>query len=305
MKTVRSIVGRLHGQDTASPHCIAPRDPYAGDEALLWSGDYEDYLVHAARIGYTTLVSRVEHDRLDREFEQTYRAILDGQAPWSAIDPLAEALLVAGPLKHDGRPAGVAVSKIDDRQLADIAENQLPQVGLIGPDRVLGPWADERLTAAERIQVGAVMAFVPEVEPGVPPWARAIKRKPRPDADTRQSLRVMARTSPMLWSVQGSRLVPMLPMAAQLIPQGPIQGVPEGEAVIGRVVQLESSSYLAAGMALEVSPPAGIILRRVMLEWLRLRRRERRLSLEDALRERSEVLYRTAFEWLYMLKADA
>ena len=44
--------------------------------------------------------------------------------------------------------------------------------------------------------------------------------------------------------------------------------------------------------------------RRVLLEWRRLRRRERRLSLEDTLRERSEVLYRAAFEWLYLTQAD-
>lgn len=303
MKTVRSIVGRHPDQDTASPHCIAPRDPYAGDEALIWPGDYADYLRHAERTGFSSPIAEAEYAALDLTFERIYRDILDGEAPYSAIDDLLEPLLISGPLKHDGRPPGVASAVIGDRQLADIAENQLPQVGIVGPDRILGPWADEPLPRWQRVQVGAVMAFVPEVEPGVPPWARAIKRKPRPDSDVRQSLRVMARTPPMLWAVDGETLSPMLPTAPQFMAKGPVRGVPDVPAVIGRVVNHEDGPVLSASMPLMRRPPPDVILRRVLLEWRRLRRRERRLSLEDTLRERSEVLYRSAFEWLYMTQA--
>ena len=304
MKSVRSIVGRHPDQDTASPHVIAPRDPYAGDEALIWPGDYADYLRHAERTGFDSPISEAAYAELDLTFERTYRAILDGDEPYSAIDPLLEPLLIAGPRKHDGRPPGVATMWIGDRQLADIAENQLPQVGIVGPDRILGPWADEPVPRWQRVQVGAIMAFVPEVDPGVPPWARAIKRKPRPESDVRQSLRVMARTPPMLWSVDGNRLSPMLPTASQFTPKGPVRGVPDVPAVIGRVVNHADGPYLSASMPMIRHPPADVIARRVLLEWRRLRRRERRLSLEDTLRERSEVLYRAAFEWLYLIQAD-
>jgi hypothetical protein len=47
-----------------------------------------------------------------------------------------------------------------------------------------------------------------------------------------------------------------------------------------------------------------MLVRRLDLELLRLRRRERRLSWEVMLRERSEVLYRTACEWLWMVLRD-
>ncbi len=304
MRSVRSIVGRHPDQDTASPHRIAPRDPYAGDEALVWLGDYADYLRHAERTGFDAPISEGEYAALDLVFEQRYRSILDGDADYAAIDELLEPLLIAGPLKHDGRPPGVAALVIGDRQLADIAENQLPQVGIVGPDRILGPWADEPVPRWQRIQVGAIMAFVPEVDPGVPPWARAIKRKPRPESDVRQSLRVLARTPPMMWAVEGSDLRPMLPTASQFLPKGPVRGVPDVPAVIGRVVNHADGPYLSASMPLIRRPPPEIILRRVLLEWRRLRRRERRLSLEDTLRERSEVLYRSAFEWLYVTQLD-
>ena len=305
MKSVRSIVGRHPDQDTASPHLIAPRDPYAGDEALIWLGDYGDYLRHAERIGFDAPIAEAEHAALDLAFERAYRSILDGDAPHTAVDELLAPLLIDGPLKHDGRPPGIAEMYIGDRQLADIAENQLPQVGIIGPDRILGPWADEPLARWQRVQVGAVMAFVPEVDPGVPPWARAIKRKPRPESAVRQSLRVMARTPPMLWSVDGDTLVPMLPTAPQFVPEGPVRGVPDVPAVIGRVVNHKDGAFLAASMPLLRRPPALVIQRRLLLEWRRLRRRERRLSLEDTLRERSEVLYRSAFEWLFVTQDGA
>ena len=304
MRSVRSIVGRHPDQDTASPHSIAPRDPYAGDEALIWPGDYTDYLRHAERTNFHSPMSEASYAALDLRFERVYRAILDGDAPYSAIDDLLEPLLIAGPLKYDGRPPGIAALVIGDRQLADIAENQLPQVGIVGPDRILGPWADEPMGRWQRVQIGAVMAFVPEVDPGVPPWARAIKRRPRPDADVRQSLRVMARTPPMLWSVDGASLSPMLPMAPHFRVDGPVHGVPDVPAVIGRVVNHADGPYLSASMPLTRRPVPEVILRRVLLEWRRLRRRERRLSLEDTLRERSEVLYRSAFEWLYVTQLD-
>ena len=305
MKTVRSIVGRLPDQDTASPHHIAPRDPYAGDEALLWPGCYQDYLRHSERLGQThDLLDHVSYAALDLKFEQEYRAILDGDADASALEPYTKPLLIAGPLKHDGRPPGMASMEVRDSVLADMAENQLPQVGLVGPDRILGPWSDEPVPRWVRVQVGAVMAFVPEVEPGVPPWARTIKRKPRPSTELRQSLRVMARTPPSLWRVDGNTLHSLLPLGRHFLPHGPVRNVPDVPAVIGRVVLGPDGFFLAASIPLIRIPPAEQILARVRLEWLRLRRRERRLSVEDALRERSEVLYRSCLEWLWLQMED-
>jgi len=304
MKTVRSIVGKSPVASTASPHTIAPMDPYAGDEAMVWVGSHKDYLRHAERTGAKPELDVEAYAFLDLEFERVYRAILDGQADWSSIDPLAEALLIGPDLTHDRRPPGEALATIPDQQLADIAENQIPGVGLVGPDRILGPWADEPLPAWLRIQVGAIMAFVPEIDPGVPSWARAIKRKPRPPTEVRQTLRVMARAAPNIWIVEGDELVPLLPLEKRFLPRGPVIDVPNVPAVIGRVVHGQQGPFLVASIPLLRVPPAEVIERRMRLEWLRLRRRERRLTWEDVLRERSEVLYRSCCEWLWLQFAE-
>lgn len=304
MKRVRSIVGRDPGADTASPHWIAPRDPYAGDEALLWPGDYSDYVRHSIRLASEPLLNAAEYASIDLEFERTYRAILDGDRPYAAIEPFVDPLLLGGELVHDRRPPGRAMMVIEDRRLADIAENQLPGVGLVGPDRIMGPWADEPIPRWLRIQVGAVMAFVPEVEPGVPPWARAIKRRPRPETPVRQSLRVMARSAPCLWAVDGDAVSPLIPLGAVFQHSGSVVGLPPVSTVIGRLVDTDHGLRMAAAIPLIRRPSTEAIEARLRLEWLRLRRRERRLSMEDMLRERSEVLYRACMEWLWLTFRD-
>ena len=304
MRKVQSIVGRDPALDSASPHRLVLRDPYAGDEALPWSGSYDNYVRHMAWLGSEEVLTADQYSSLDIEFERVYRLILDGHADWSAIDRIAEALQVDFKLRTDRRPPGEAETVVTDSQMSDIAENQLPQVGQIAPDRFLGPWADENIPRWVRVQVAAAMMFVPELDPGVAPWARRIKRKPMPDPPVRQTLRVMARTPPMLWRVQGRSIEPMLPLGERFMPQGEIAGVPDVPAVIGRVIASKQGPYLAAALPLLRTPPAHVIRRRLWLEYLRLRRRERRLSWDDLLRERGELLYRSCFEWLWLQLED-
>ena len=300
MRKVQSIVGRDPALDSASPYRLTLRDPYAGDEALQWSGSHENYLRHMAWLGSDDALDAEQYNALDVEFERIYRQILDGHAEWDSIEPIAKSLQVDFRLRTDRRPPGEAEAQVTDSQLSDITENQLPQVGQIAPDRFLGPWADEPLPRWVRVQVAAAMVFVPELDPGVASWARRIKRKPMPSASIRQSLRVMARTPPMLWRVKGKRLEPMLPLGDRFMPQGEVAGIPNVPAVIGRVIATKHGPYLAVTLPLIRVPPSSVIQRRLWLEYLRIRRRERRLSWEDLLRERGELLYRSCFEWLWL-----
>ena len=58
--------------------------------------------------------------------------------------------------------------------------------------------------------------------------------------------------------------------------------------------------FFVAGLPLKRVPPVDMVTRRLRQEMIRLRRRERRFSWEDLLRERGELLYRTCFEWLWL-----
>ena len=104
----------------------------------------------------------------------------------------------------------------------------------------------------------------------------------------------------MIWCIGGGDTVrPHLPLAPLAVPDGPVAGLPTTPAVVGRAVRTPDGWRLVAGLPMPQVPPADPVRARLKLELIRLRRRERRLTWEDLLRERSEVLYRTACEWLY------
>ncbi len=305
MRRIRAIAYPEQSLERATPAVLIPGDPWAGDERLEMSGDHADYKRSGVYLDMPTPLGPEQTAALDREFETRYGAILDGEADYASIESVARSLLVWGARRHDRRPLIVAPCLVADTVLSDLAENQLPQVGLIGPDRVLGPFSEVPTPRWVRVLVGAVMAFVPEVPPGVPAWSRSSKRRPRPDPSVRAGLRAMARVPPMLWRVTGpNRIEPHLPLAAMSTPSGPVDGVPATPAVVGRAVPTRDGWGLAAALPLPRLPPAEPLIRRLDLELMRLRRRERRLTWEDLLRERSEVLYRTTCEWLWLIGAD-
>jgi len=300
MRRVQGITIPDADLNHAWPLADLPHDPWAGDEALPMAGSFQDYLQHCERTGRTPSLDPVTHDEWDGRFQAIYRSILDGRSSWAEIEASARALMIWGPRRHDRRPLPPSGRILPDAQLSDMVENQLPQVGQIAPDRVLGPWADEPLPRWVRVVAAAVMAFTPEVPPGVPAWARAIKRRPRPDHETRVAIRATSRVPPMLWRITGQDTAAcLLPMGEHLRPDGPISGLPDAPAVIGRAVYTGTGWALSCGLPLPRIPPVEMLTRRLDLELLRIRRRERRLTWEVLLRERGEVLYRTACEWLW------
>ena len=269
---------------------------------MLQQGSYDNYCRYSSA---PHKLSRAEHDAHDAVFQRLYRGILDGALPWGADAEVAAALDVHSPLSHDARPLNRAAHPLSDATLADMAEDQVPSIGLIAPDRVLGPLSEERPPRGARQLAGAVMSFAPLLEQGVAPVTRVIYQKPRPPTPLSTTIRAMARTPPMIWRREGERIAPLLPLAARMIPPGPVPGLPDAPVVIGRAVPWVGGWWLAAAMPLHAPPPVAILTRRMHLELHRMRRHERRLSWEDLLRERGEVLYRTSCEWAWWTDKDA
>jgi len=194
----------------------------------------------------------------------------------------------------------LASHPITDLVLAEMAEDQLPDIGLLAPDAILGPFADDRLSAHIRRQAGAVMALSPILTHGRPPVARVLHQRPRPRTPFKTSIRAIAKTPPMIWRHLNGVLTPTLPLSPQMIPQYPVHSVPNSPAVIGRCVFHPDGAWLACVIPLPQAPPAEIIMRRMLLEVYRLRRHDRRVSWEDVLRQRADVLTRTACEWCWL-----
>jgi hypothetical protein len=281
--------------EKAWPTELTAMDPHAGDERLPDPASHEAYAAYAR----PPLLDAAGHRRWDGEFLERYGQILDGAAPYAAIEPAAEALQVLAPPTHDRRPPHVANEFVPDPTIADFCEDWLPDITLFCGERVFGPYGmgcgrDRLRTAA------AVMCFSPLIPPSVRPVTRVCRSSPKPSRSLRGGMIGVLRSPAMLWRVEGERLVPVLPLGERFRPPGPVACLPEGEAVVGRAVQGPDGWWLACGIGLSRLPPAEALMPRLMLELYRLRRHERRYTWEDLLRDRGELLYRSVCEWLWL-----
>ena len=279
--------------DTALPVLRHPRDPYAGDERLPVPAS-----AAVLRQCYDGEATDAQLEAWDAAFEAGFARWLDGSEPGPAFREAITGLGIGGPVRHDRRPPRAAPVPLADAALSDVAEDWLPDVGLFGPERVLGPWAGLALAPRVRVAVGAVLAFSPLVPPSLRPIGRLIKNEPRPSVDVRGALVAIHLAPPMLWETRpDGRLLPLLPLARRFRPAvGPVARVPDAPAVLGRAVPGPDGWFLAAALPLPAVPDPAPVARRLRGELLRLRRHDRRITWEDLLRDRGELLYRSACE---------
>jgi hypothetical protein len=194
---------------------------------------------------------------------------------------------------------------VEDSLLADLLENEVPDLGPLADDSILGPYADEGPTRDLRIAAAAAIAFHTPMEYQVLALRHWERSRPRPPARLRRSIKCVARAPAMIWEPRADgSFVPLLPLARGYLPQGPIQASPaplhrgDTAAVLARVYALEDRGWIASGgIALPQIPPLKALQARLDLEMMRLRRHERRSTWEDLLRKSPQVLYRFCTTW--------
>ena len=280
----------------AWPEILDTRDVFAGDELQLLPGNWgshRDFTVGPR-------VPQPQWEALDRQFRSLFPQVLCGRAAPKALEDVAEAMGLSAPPRSDRRHLATAAFHLGDEVLADITENYVPDVGSLAPDRVLGPFADLHIPRRLRAAAAATLAFTRIVPPAVRPIDRYAEDKPRPDVPLRAVIRAIALSPLMLWQRQDDRLRPLLPLATGFAPDLPVRDLPAVPALLGRLVSLEQGGgWLVASIPLPVVPNPAPLLRRMTWELWRVRRHELRLTWEDLLRERGEVLVRTTMEWLW------
>lgn len=283
--------------ERAWPEEIRPADPFAGDEGIADPATYEQYCkwVRPARL------SEAEFDAADAAFLEAYFQVLAGEQPWGTTDAAANTLVIDHDLRHDRRPARPAMAPLADDVICDLTEDWVPSIGLVSPPRVLGPWAMLDLPRRLRVFCGAVMAFSPVFPPSIRPMSRPGRTKPKVDGAIKSALIAVLRSPMMLWRpLPDGSLEPVLPLARRSRPEGPVAEVPDAPYVLGRAVAHPDGWWLACALPLPACPDPTILQRRLVLEYQRLRRHDRRMTWEDVLRDRSELVVRAACEWLWV-----
>lgn len=291
---LQGFIGLAAEQLHAWPEALCPEDPYCGDEVLDQTGNYANYCVFSSG----EKISQGEHDEADSMFCASLRKILIGQDAYDELNQAAMALQIDFPATHDRRPARVAPFVLAESRLSDIVENWVPDIGVMAPDRVLGPWSDEPLSDWLRALCGRVFCFSPVLYPTIRPMGRESKSRPRPDLDTRRVLIAMMRAPTMLW--WSDPVTPALPISDRWIPDGQVSGVPEAPAFVGRIYKTPEGWQTCCVLPLAIRPDPIPLKERIRLELMRLRRFERRVTWEDVLRDRGEVLYRSVCEQLWL-----
>lgn len=277
--------------EAAWPEILDRRDVHAGDELQLLPGCWESHRDFAVAAKLDPVAWRV----LDDEFRRLFPLVLCGRSEPAALQAVADQMGLTAPIRHDRRPAAGLGVPVDDAMLADIAENYVPEIAELAGDRVLGPFADLRLPRRVRAVAAGVMAFTRLVPPAVRPIDRYADDKPRPTVALRASIRAVAMSPPMLWHTDGMR--PLLPLARSFWIAGPVPV--DAPAVLGRLVATDGGPQLFCALPLPIVPTPEPLMRRLTWELWRVRRHELRVTWEDLLRERGEVLYRSALEQVW------
>lgn len=296
-----------HQLEHSWPEIVAPADPWAGDERLHERGSWEDLSTHGA-VAQAEDLTQAQQEAWDDAFCHQYAAVLDGRAPWGATDRAGQALGLLAPRAHDRRPVRPAPYTLPDEALAHIVEDRLPDVRVL-LERALGPFAELHLPPRVVTAGAAILGKAPLLRAGVRCYERLLKDKPKPPAAHRAVLRAVLNAPAMLWRLDGPRATPLLPLSNHYRPDDPwlaptwrlghplpdlLEGVP---AVVALGIHTPDRFWLAGVVPFPRIPSPQILLRRLTLEHQRLRRHDRRLTWEDLLRNRPEVLYRTACEW--------
>ncbi|MFZ5481338.1 MAG: hypothetical protein ACOZNI_31550 [Myxococcota bacterium] len=256
------------------PEVLAPGDPRSGDAALRRPGSHRDF----TRAG--GIATPEELDAAEVAFHALYLAVLAGDRPFD--DPelarLAAWLRVDGPIHHDTREPRVAEVVVGDDVLADVAEDLVPEIGVVC----------ERVTGDDRppgVVAGAVLCFVEMYEDGQRPFDWWFGEEP--DRPLARSATVVSEAPPCVWA-DGA---PIVPLAARRVPPD----VPAG-AFVGRAYRVGEGWAWSAVLPLPRAPSPGPLVRRLTLELWRHRLGDRRASWEDALRASPDLVYRAACE---------
>lgn len=272
-------------------------DCWGGDEYLFDASDFENHCAFTGK----PLENKEAYEKLDRRFmERWFEVVRKGlDRSDASLQDMAHQLGLPATPHHDKRPAKQAPIPLDALQVWEMLENGVPDVVMIALDRVLGPYADEALHRdLHRVAVEA-FAFSPTVDIGLPARTRWAQDVLRPSPDVRAAMRAFEHSPAMLWELndQGD-CTPLLPLAEAHCPSGPICGnaasLPrcEGQSLLARIAPIDGGAWQILGGLWVHAPPLEGLLERLELEHLRLARHERRLTWEDLLRSRAELLYR-------------
>lgn len=265
-------------ESNINPTVLNPGDPCAQDESLPTTGSYRNYLSFS---GYEPdqRVDSETYARFEAGFHRAMQDWLAGMVPLDAVRTFLAPLGIQAEPKHDRRGLLSAPCVLPDTVLADIAEDEVPDAGVL-VERVTGdPFS------LPSVALFAALAWAPwmdESRRAVDAWA--LDEQDRPLV---QAMRVIDRAPPCVY-VDGAPIIPLNPRMT------PTSGPPG--CYVARAYLVEGHWHFSTRLNLPAVPDFAALERRILVEMWRLRTKERRTGWEDTLRQQPLMLYRAAYE---------
>lgn len=292
--------------DNCWPHESRASDPWGAEEGLFDPSNHENYLEFAP----DRSLSEGEYEALDRSFMELYFEVIAGEREESCEEfiELSHRLGIVREPHHDRRRYDLPEGAPEERLMWEFVENLVPDIVPLAMDRVLGPWADEAPRRALQRAAVSALCFGQNLDYGGRSIQRWLRDVDRAEVMVRRRIKMVWHTPAMLWDVSGDEWKPMLPLYEYWHPKGEVVGeiapLREGEEsrwVIARVTPTLSGWYCTGAIGLSALPSSlEPLQRRLNLALLRMRRHERRSTIEDCLRERCELLYRHLLWWSWL-----
>jgi hypothetical protein len=220
--------------------------------------------------------------------------------PDPSLDERARVLGIDTPLDPETQRPPRAPALPDVATLARIAADHDPAVGAVGPDLVLGPWAD---TADRATLLAAVAhcAFVSSDGTPHPPVVWHRRGRPSPTPTLRAGLTAVGQAPLAPWRVrevraEGAMLEDLVGLGAAA-PTTPVRLDFSAPLVVARVAWEQEVPVAVAPIALPAWPPSHVVAR--WWTWLTWEARlvHRAHTAADVLRWRGHTFARRLLGW--------
>ena len=269
-------------------------EEYAGDSSILHSPIYENILQFRPNFLDKESWQNAEHN-----FKKEYHSYIEegffDEKRWREI---CQILQLQYEIKHDSCEQIKGKKKLSDALLSDISEDHIPQIGLFSDELIFGPLSENWLSYSRRQLAGAICSMLPLLQHGHSAIAKLASQRPRISPDIYHSLTAYHRTPFMLWKKKedSAQVLPMLKLASQYIPSSSVEDLPTESYFLGKIIRIGDRFVVSCALGLnDIELLRQILTVRIRIEWIRYQRYSR-ITWEDILRERGDILYRTASE---------
>ena len=276
-------------------------EEYSGDHGILHEPKYD-----AFQKFYPNSLNHADWMEIETNLQKEYHAFIEGhifnEDIWRAF---CQKLHRHFELKHDSCEILLAKKALSDALLSDICEDHIPQIGLFVDELIFGPLTQKRIPNPMRQLAGAVCSTLPLLKHGHSAVAKLSTQRPRVSDEIHRSLTAHQRTPFMLWKrteLDGAE--PLLPLGKQYTPNSIVKNLPDDPFFIGKIIKLPEHFAVTCGMGIsDARLLKKILLPRLKIEWIRYQRYSK-ITWEDILRERGDILYRTASELYFENKLN-